>query len=535
MAAPGEIKTRLRLFIYSESACRAAILGQSIPHALGLPVTRLCIIRGIRYHHGYGVELRNVLPEFTRALNARAIMGNIIPLMTEETEFPYCIWYPDVATEATYRELVQRYPNMAYQVGRACAVAGYVDLYKELDILPEVHIAEEARSAGSMVIYNDIMAKPVRYAVMHDYTRTISPTPRFGAALNDDTAVCSSLAIKQEVRFADDLELSDEEDEPLYLMECRGYDENTFNITEDMNIDIHDTGATAAAVISPSLLDLLSSPLPFDLPAINKDLLILIAAYHGNIDRYTRLRRPAFISNEIHCCIRGIYHNTFFALWWQRKQDQNPAAEDIPIRIDRAISARMIMNNVLHRMQKPTAEHGDPYLIWYPSIAAESTYRELFRLRPSMAQQILRACIAGNYTNLFQEILLQVHPDQAVLSDATKAGKTFSEAVQNRLSDLGGEPKPISFHEHWKTKTVKQLQDVSNSVSQYTGYGAISSDFDGLYEGFECNSQGIDVFASLPEEWREGVTAEEEKEWNGDSLVQIDYKQWPRESKGSTT
>jgi hypothetical protein len=57
---------------------------------------------------------------------------------------------------------------MAYQVGRACAVAGYVDLYEKLDILPEVHIAEEAREAGNSTIYEDLMSKPVRYAVMND-------------------------------------------------------------------------------------------------------------------------------------------------------------------------------------------------------------------------------------------------------------------------------------------------------------------------------------------------------------------------------
>jgi hypothetical protein len=33
---------------------------------------------------------------------------------------------------------------MRYQVGRACAAAGYFDLYKELDLLPDVSIAEEA-------------------------------------------------------------------------------------------------------------------------------------------------------------------------------------------------------------------------------------------------------------------------------------------------------------------------------------------------------------------------------------------------------
>jgi hypothetical protein len=163
-----DIKSRLRLFKYDKSACEAAIHGETIPYALGLPLTRHCVFRGIRHHHDFSGELRGALPEFTCALNARSIMSNQIPLMSSESEFPYCIWHPQVAAEATSHELARKYPNMAYQVGRSCAVAGYIDLYRELDILPKVRIAEEAREAGNSTIYEDIMSKPVRYAVMKD-------------------------------------------------------------------------------------------------------------------------------------------------------------------------------------------------------------------------------------------------------------------------------------------------------------------------------------------------------------------------------
>lgn len=71
---------------------------------------------------------------------------------------PYCIRYPEIATEDTYRRLARRYPSMAYHVGRACAVAGYLGLYKELNILPDTHIAEEARECGNIDIYNYIMS-----------------------------------------------------------------------------------------------------------------------------------------------------------------------------------------------------------------------------------------------------------------------------------------------------------------------------------------------------------------------------------------
>ena len=118
------LEDRLDIEQYSRAACLAAIRGEKVPHALGQPLHIFCIVRGIRYHPGFGHELRGVLPIFTRALNARSIMSNVIPNLESPDEVPYCIWHPVTASEETYRELARRYPHMAYQVGRACAVAG---------------------------------------------------------------------------------------------------------------------------------------------------------------------------------------------------------------------------------------------------------------------------------------------------------------------------------------------------------------------------------------------------------------------------
>lgn len=64
----------------------------------------------------------------------------------------------------TYRELARRYPKMRHEVGRACAVAGYTDLYLELQLLPDVSIAEEARDneGKGRAIFDEIMAQPVK-------------------------------------------------------------------------------------------------------------------------------------------------------------------------------------------------------------------------------------------------------------------------------------------------------------------------------------------------------------------------------------
>ncbi len=59
---------------------------------------------------------------------------------------------------------------MAYQVARACVVAGYTSLYLELSVMPDVHVAKEARECGNAAIFDYIMAALVRYAVINDYT-----------------------------------------------------------------------------------------------------------------------------------------------------------------------------------------------------------------------------------------------------------------------------------------------------------------------------------------------------------------------------
>lgn len=51
---------------------------------------------------------------------------------------------------------------MCYHVGRAYAIGGYLALYRELDLLPDVSIAEEARdnagsSEGARAIFESIV------------------------------------------------------------------------------------------------------------------------------------------------------------------------------------------------------------------------------------------------------------------------------------------------------------------------------------------------------------------------------------------
>jgi hypothetical protein len=200
---------------FKSSDCRSALSGQALPKNLGNRVARLCVVNGLRKHLNFAlsaevdtlctIEGQEV---FARARNAGLIMNDRVPdeeLMRNKSWHPYCIWYPRVAQEKTYRQLATVFPEMRYQVGRACAVAGYSQLYSELDLLPDPCIAEEARentagpaAEGARQIFEQIMTAPIRFGVMNYYDRTVQlHTPKAGVCLNADTAVLATLMQRQ--------------------------------------------------------------------------------------------------------------------------------------------------------------------------------------------------------------------------------------------------------------------------------------------------------------------------------------------------
>ncbi|KAF5682677.1 hypothetical protein FGLOB1_14870, partial [Fusarium globosum] len=132
-----------------------AIRGDVVPRLLEDRDSRAALIRGIRLHYHLAMSepvkrLSSSMPQVARARNARRIMSNDIPERITAEEQPY--------------------------FGRACAAAGYHALYHELDLLPEVSIAEEARESetdGGKLIYDEIMSFKYRYAIMDDCKRTI--------------------------------------------------------------------------------------------------------------------------------------------------------------------------------------------------------------------------------------------------------------------------------------------------------------------------------------------------------------------------
>ncbi|KAL4907144.1 hypothetical protein BDW74DRAFT_189697 [Aspergillus multicolor] len=437
---------------YDPNACNAALNGLSIPVTLGYELIRFCV--------------------FPRALNAREVMSNIIPNMNEADEVLYCIWHPDVPTPATLRALVARYPGMVYQAARVCAVAGYSELYRELDVLPEVHIAEVAAHAtvgtgnrGSKEIWQSIISQPLKYAVMNDYERTINTTNPRPANLNGDPAVYSSLNTGRKHRDIGELE-------SFYQGYHNHYRGPSFNITEYWSIDSHDYDAPAAP---EGYYPLLYSPLPTDLPSINKDKLILVAAYHGDIDRYVRLCRPVLIPDEFLCIVRGIYLNPFWAKWWSTQiavhipKDQNPTN---PMRsrfteweetlLQRSINARRIMSDETTWVTQDTPGDLLPANIWYHGRACAETYERLARIRPDMLRRCLRACIVADYPETSDRLLLMGSDAKRGVESEAESEKQTRERKLRRLAQL---VSPSLWLEATASWNEQYKLDIASAVS----------------------------------------------------------------------
>ncbi|KAM0324453.1 hypothetical protein ACHAQA_008235 [Verticillium albo-atrum] len=500
--------TRFKRVTYSRPDCRAALSGTpSLPQNLGNHVVRLALVAGIRRHVGLArlPQLADLCAHdggqnvFARARNARLIMSGEIPTrdMMAEGCLPYCIWHPDVAPEDTYRALAAKYPELKYHVGRACAVGGYMDLYRELDLLPDTSIAEEARENGDMPgaqeIYQLIMAMPTRYKVMDDYTRTISASPSPGAQLNADTAVIASME-------------STQKHSAYFPAHWR-----PFNISEDWGI-AENSVVPDPAVLGSDELELIDGPLPFDLPTMNKHLLILMAAYMGNVDRYSRLRRPSPIKAEFKCLLHGIYHSTFMATWLARNDSVVRAVgrhlTDIKA-LRRAIHARRVMNNDIAHVtavdeagQRIVPDDELPHWIWYPTMPNRNVLPRLAQLRPTMAAVCARACIAGNYREGYEAImdLPGVVPDSAMEFEAGLHGwgDYYAQDIMRRQETLC--IKQLAADWDWEWKQMDPWRDGDPSSVELLGelkdwHEAVSSGQDGgIYEGMGLETGRIELW-----------------------------------------
>jgi hypothetical protein len=195
--------------------------------------------------------------------------------------------------------------------------------------------------------------------------------------------------------------------------------------------------------------------------------------------------------------------------------------------ITQAVIARHIMNDVLAPVTPQ--EKRLPYLIWYPDLAAPTTYRELARRKPQMTPQILRACIHGDssgYKELFDELLAAWPevPDEAVVKDArlsADGSPHFTEALDRRIRELGA-TGPRRRELEWHLNPGCTVG--SHSPSRLYKYmsmdtGLVGTERTSLCSGLRCDVSSVELLACLPEEWKVLGDAE--------SGVDLDYVSWP--------
>ena len=505
---------------YHPAECLEAINGRAVPSALmrypgeaNKYDETIATARGIRHSLEFAqspavLELCRTgsRPLLRRARNARLIMSDIIPddLNPSDETIPYCIWYPDVASEETYKELACRFPELRYHVGRACAVAGYTGLYRQLGLLPDVSIAEEARDNGSMEIFEDIISSPVRYRVMDDYTNSVNlSSPQSPAFLNADTAVRSTLKKTTSLQV------------PL-----GGSRHQHFNITDDFNVADVVCRERSPTSVAPDAADvtLLYSPLPADLPAltVDKDMLILMAAFEGNIDRYARLRRPYPIKGETHCVVRGIYHNTSFAKWWEDELARGKTLGKGSFYIEKAIAARHIMNNDVGYVLSLGERGPFPYMIWYPRPPMPQTLRFLAARRPQMNCQLIQACIHAGYKELYDELKERIEPRHLpyLLKEAQLSSEPyFREDVERRVREGGVDIRQMSHardmdedgsyildarrESHFEESTLT-LPSSPAAVWVSEGLSCFSEPC-GPYSGIGLDASAVELYISVPE------------------------------------
>jgi hypothetical protein len=195
------------------------------------------------------------------------------------------------------------------------------------------------------------------------------------------------------------------------LFDGPGYDETVFNITEDMNIDEYEIDISSTNTRPRyDVTSLLSAQLPAELPTVDKDLFILMVAYYGVINRYARLGEKRSLRRKS----TAVCTASTITLCLPSGGPNKQFPESGRGRLRKAIYAQFIMSNMLSTMTLQT--HNLPYLIWYPTLARLSTYRELAQRKPQMKLQVLRAAVVANYPDLFDELLNDVTPDKALIA-----------------------------------------------------------------------------------------------------------------------
>jgi hypothetical protein len=261
------------------------------------------------------------------------------------------------------------------------------------------------------------------------------------------------------------------------------------------------------------------SPLPADLPFVKENKLIQLAAYHGDIDRYARLRRPVMLKHEWAIVIHRTYHHPIFARYYSTQVAERPENKH-EIKIRRAINARRIMSNDLTWLSADTPGKLLPDLIWYPEVANSSTYEKLAHMKPAMFKNCLRASIVPNNSSLWDDLLVAAlkifkstrdsnepedsklwwlanHADHVLWKEASSSpNKHFQEDITAAVPDAAEKWEVVVINSDWVLDyiTASSLYSALRNrlVRLYDPVRPGANEI-GPYDGMDCGVGDVDV------------------------------------------
>ncbi|XP_044715644.1 uncharacterized protein HRG_10825 [Hirsutella rhossiliensis] len=286
--------------------------------------------------------------------------------------------------------------------------------------------------------------------------------------------------------------------------EAYGYHPLAHNVTGDQGLDAPDSCADmteflankpgSAFPVSKTALDLLSNPLPADLPTCDKDVLIVMAAYRGDLDRYCR-------------CI------------WSTAS-LKPLYAASTTTLTTAIVARFIMNDDISwalTVGKGGFGHWEPDypgLIFFPDIANSDLYEALARAVPAMRPAVARAAIYANYKALFDLVVTghnddfeTVTPNPALYAEALQSPVPHYRNILERIARERGvldtikEPSRDVFS--WEQASLRRWDvHVKHNVLYAEVYRWRDIVVDSqpcdmaIYDGVRCNAMGLERYLS---------------------------------------
>ncbi|KAK5174156.1 uncharacterized protein LTR77_001236 [Saxophila tyrrhenica] len=119
-----------------------------------------------------------------------------------------------------------------------------------------------------------------------------------------------------------------------------------------------------------------------------------------------------------------------------------------------------------------------------------------------MLPQAVRACIVGDYQNVFDELLPDTVPDAALMAEAKESSNAhYAKALTERARALGG-VKALAAHKQWQENTQRSLMHSDNIVLSKIDPSNLISEVPGLYNGLSFNTKSVELMACLPDVWK---------------------------------